>query len=117
MNNKLSLLGGLSINEFLREYWQKKPLLIRQAIPEFAGLLDPKQLIQLACKEDVQARLVNHKRGKWHLHHSPFEAADFNAFGKSAWSILVQGVNHNLPQAAELLKRFSFIPHTRLARE
>lgn len=114
MNKKLSLLGGLSINEFLREYWQKKPLLIRQAIPEFTGLLDPKQLIKLACKEDAQARLVNHKRGRWHLHHGPFEAADFNALGKSAWSILVQGVNHNLPKAAELLKRFSFIPHTRL---
>lgn len=114
MNKKLSLLGDLSINEFLREYWQKKPLLIRQAIPEFTGLLDPKQLIKLACEEDAQARLVNHKRGKWHLHHGPFEAADFDALGKTSWSILVQGVNHTLPQAAELLKHFSFIPHTRL---
>jgi len=114
MNKKISLLGDLSINEFLREYWQKKPLLIRQAIPEFTGLLNPKQLIELACDADAQARLVNHKRGKWHLHHGPFDAADFTALGKTAWSILVQGVNHTLPQAADLLKRFSFIPHTRL---
>ena len=114
MNKKLSLLGDLSINEFLREYWQKKPLLIRQAIPQFAGLLDPKQLVKLACEEDAQARLVSYKRGKWHLQQGPFEAADLTALGKTAWSILVQGVNHTLPQAAELLKRFSFIPHTRL---
>lgn len=114
MKKKLSLLGNLSINEFLRDYWQKKPLLIRQAIPEFTGLLNPKQLIELACDADAQARLVHHKRGKWYLHHGPFDAADFTSLGKAAWSILVQGVNHTLPQAADLLKRFSFIPHTRL---
>lgn len=114
MKNKITLLGGLSINEFLRDYWQKKPLLIRQAIPEFTGLLNPRQLIDLACTADAQARLVSHKRGKWHLHHGPFDAADFPALGKTQWSVLVQGVNHTLPQAADLLKRFNFIPYTRL---
>lgn len=114
MKNKTTLLGGLSINEFLREYWQKKPLLIRQAIPEFTGLINPRQLIALACTPDAQARLVNCKRGKWHLHHGPFETADFSTLGKTQWTVLVQGVNHVLPQAADLLKRFSFIPHTRL---
>ena len=49
MNIKLTLLGGLTVNEFLRDYWQKKPLLIRQAVPGFKGLLDPQQLIDLAC--------------------------------------------------------------------
>jgi 50S ribosomal protein L16 3-hydroxylase len=114
MKKKSMLLGGLSINEFLRDYWQKKPLLIRQAIPDFTGLLTPQQLTGLACNTDAQARLVEHKRGKWHLHHGPFDAADFSALGKTQWSVLVQGVNHTLPQAADLLKRFSFIPHSRL---
>jgi len=114
MENNLTLLGGLSVKEFLRDYWQKKPLLIRQAIPGFTGLLDPQQLMTLACTPDAQARLVAHKRGLWHLEQGPFETEDFSRLGKTKWTMLVQGVNHTLPQAAELLKRFSFIPHTRL---
>ena len=114
MKNHLTLLGGLSVKEFLRDYWQKKPLLIRQAIPGFAGLLDPQQLMTLACAPDAQARLVTHKRGQWQLQQGPFEAEDFSSLGKTKWTMLVQGVNHVLPPAAELLKNFSFIPHARL---
>ena len=109
-----NLLGGLSANVFLRDYWQKKPLLIRQAMPQFDGLLDPKQLIALACDPDAQSRLVTQRRGQWQLNQSPFEAEDFDGLGKSKWTVLVQGLNHYLPQAAELLKQFSFIPHARL---
>ncbi len=114
MKSKLALLGGLGANEFLRDYWQKKPLLIRRAIPEFNGLLDPRQLIALACTEDVQARLVTQQRGKFELRQAPFEPEDFDLAGKVKWSVLVQGVNHHLPEAAALLKNFSFIPHARL---
>jgi 50S ribosomal protein L16 3-hydroxylase len=114
MKNNLTLLGGLSVEEFLHEYWQKKPLLIRQAIPGFKGLLDANQLSDLACHPDAQSRLVQFKRGKWLLQHGPFENEDLNRLGKSRWTILVQGINHYLPQAAELLKRFNFIPHSRL---
>ncbi len=114
MKNNLTLLGGLSVKEFLRDYWQKKPLLIRRAIPGFTGLLDPQQLMSLACTEDAQARLVTHKRGLWQLQQGPFEAEDFAIQSKTKWTMLMQGVNHTLPQAAELLKHFSFIPHARL---
>lgn len=114
MKNNLTLPGGLSVKEFLRDYWQKKPLLIRQAIPGFTGLLNPHQLIELSCTPDAQARLVSHKRGQWHLHHGPFDPGDFAKIGKAKWTVLVQGVNHSLPSAAELLKRFNFIPHARL---
>jgi 50S ribosomal protein L16 3-hydroxylase len=114
MENNLTLLGSLSVKEFLRDYWQKKPLLIRQAIPGFSGLLDPQQLKALACTADAQARLVAHKRGLWQLQQGPFETEDFSILGKTKWTLLVQGVNHSLPQAAELLKRFCFIPHSRL---
>ncbi|MDD5471615.1 MAG: cupin domain-containing protein [Sideroxydans sp.] len=109
------LLGGLSPQKFLRDYWQKKPLLIRQAVPGFKGLLDPKQLMALACDEDTQARLVTYQRGEFDLRHSPFVAKDFSGLSKKGqWSVLVQGVNHFLPEATELLKRFDFIPHARL---
>ena len=108
------MLGGLTVDQFLRDYWQKKPLLIRKAFPAFDGLLDPQQLLALACTEDVQARLVTQSRGKFDLLQSPFEPEDFTDFGKAKWTVLVQGVNHHLPEAAALIKHFSFIPHARL---
>ncbi len=111
---KNTLLGGLTPQQFLRDYWQKKPLLIRQAVPGFKGLLDPQQLMDLACDEDAQARIVTQQRGKFGLQHSPFTPEDFDGFGKAKWTVLVQGVNHFLPQAAELIKRFNFVPHARL---
>jgi len=119
MKNNPSLLGGLTVEQFLHDYWQKKPLLIRQAFPAFSGLLDPRQLIALACAEDVQARLVTKQRGNFELEQAPFEPEDFDRLvktkgGKAQWTVLVQGVNHYLPEAAALLKHFSFIPHARL---
>lgn len=113
MKTKLTLLGGLTVEEFLRDYWQKKPLLIRQAVPGFKGLLDPQQLIELSCLDDAQARLVKQSRGAWQLAHGPFEPDEMDKL-RGKWTVLVQGVNHVLPQATELLKRFSFIPHARL---
>ncbi|MBI3223003.1 MAG: cupin domain-containing protein [Nitrosomonadales bacterium] len=112
MKNIENFLGGLTVNEFLHEYWQKKPLLIRRALPEFSGLMAPQQLIALACADEAQARLVTQQRGSFDLQHGPFEPEDFERKGK--WTVLVQGVNHHLPEAAELLRNFSFIPHARL---
>ncbi len=114
MKINLTLLGGLSVDKFLREYWQKKPLLIRQAIPGFNGLLDPAQLAELACNPEAQSRLVQFKRNKWHLQHGPFDEQSLDSLGKSGWTLLVQGINHFLPGAADLLQQFSFIPHSRL---
>ena len=114
MKNHLTLLGGMTVKEFLRDYWQKKPLLIRQAIPGFNGLLNPQQLVDMACSEDAQARLITQKRKQWQLQQGPFEADDFSGLGKSLWTVLVQGVNHTQPRAAELIKQFNFIPHARL---
>ncbi len=119
MKSKPLWLGGLTIKEFLSDYWQKKPLLIRQAFPQFQGLINPQQLIALACTEDIQARLVTRQRGKFKLRQAPFEPADFERLGKKSeantkWTVLVQGVNHYLLEAAGLLKHFAFIPHARL---
>jgi len=109
-----TLLGALSVEEFLRDYWQKKPLLIRGAIPDFSGLLSPQQAIELACTEDVQARLVIQRKGQFELQQSPFEPQDFKGLSKTKWTVLVQGLNHHLSTATDLLKQFDFIPHARL---
>ncbi len=114
MKTSSTLLGELGVQEFLRDYWQKKPLLIRGALPGFSGLLSPEELIHLACTEDAQARLVTQRQGEYHLQHSPFTKKDFKCLNKMPWTVLVQGVNHHLQSAAELLKAFNFIPHARL---
>lgn len=111
---KLDQLGGLTAQEFLTEYWQKKPLLIRQAFPGFGDWLTPDELAGLACEEDAQSRLVLERRGKWYLENGPFDEARFAALPKKGWSLLVQGVNHFLPEGEALLQQFDFIPTARL---
>jgi 50S ribosomal protein L16 3-hydroxylase len=114
MNKPLQLLNNLTPAQFLAEYWQKKPLLIRGAIPNFTGLMSPNDLAGLACEDDVQARIIRQSKGKWSVQSSPFDEAVFNKLPKRDWALLVQGVNHYLPEAADLLAQFNFIPHARL---
>lgn len=114
MNNPLALLNQLTPAEFLAEYWQKKPLLIRQAIPNFQGLLTPNELAGLACEEEAQSRIVQNIDDAWHLTHGPFDEDTLTSLPEKNWTLLVQCVNHHLPEAAELLSQFNFIPHARL---
>lgn len=108
------LLGGLSPGTFLREYWQKKPLLVRDALPGFQGLLTHSELIDLACRDDAQSRLITQKNGVWRVRHGPFTLGSFSRLPKKKWTLLVQDVNHFLPAARDLLLQFNFIPHSRL---
>jgi 50S ribosomal protein L16 3-hydroxylase len=111
---KNTLLGGLSPRAFLREHWQKKPLLIRGAFPGFAGLLSPEDLMNLARRDDAQSRLVHQQRHRWQVSHGPFTPQSFLRLPSARWTLLVQDVNHFLPSARELLLKFNFIPHARL---
>lgn len=113
-NTPLTLLNQLTPEQFLSEYWQKKPLLIRQAIPGFTGLLAPNDLAGLACEDEVQSRLVQLNKGQWQVTHGPMSEKTFKRLPEQDWTLLVQGVNHYLPEAADLLAQFSFIPHARL---
>ncbi len=118
-NNPLALLGGLTPESFLAEYWQKKPLLIRSAIPLFTGLLSPEELAGLACEDEVQSRIVEYKKGKWYANHGPFDDEDFASLTEKPtpennWTLLVQSVNHHLPEGSALLQQFDFIPYARL---
>jgi 50S ribosomal protein L16 3-hydroxylase len=110
----MQLLGGLSAKNFLSRFWQKKPLLIRDAIPGFTGIIQPPELFRLAGRDDVESRIVRHQGGRWTLAHGPFAPADIGRQPKSAWTLLVQGVNLHHPPADALLRRFAFIPYARL---
>jgi 50S ribosomal protein L16 3-hydroxylase len=112
--NYLALLGGISAEEFLSEYWQKKPLLIRNAISDFQGLLSPDELAGLACEEDVQSRLISFNAKRWELEQGPFNEVRFSELPEHGWTLLVQELNHHLQDAANLLKQFNFIPYARL---
>jgi 50S ribosomal protein L16 3-hydroxylase len=109
-----TLLGGLSPARFLRDYWHKRPLLVRAALPGFSGLLSPAALRGLACREDVESRLIQGRDTDWQLDHGPFRKRDFSRLPPTAWTLLVQSLNHVLPEADALLSRFDFIPHARL---
>lgn len=113
-NQPLPLLNNLTPAQFLAEYWQKKPLLIHQAIPNFKGVISPNDLAGLACEVDVQARIIKQKKDIWTVQNSPFDETDFTKLPAKDWALLVQSVNHYLPEATDLLAQFNFIPHARL---
>lgn len=108
------LLGGLAPEDFLRDYWQKRPLLVRQALPGFGGQLGPDGLKRLACREDAESRLVRTARGRWHLDHGPFTVGELDHLPRRNWSLLVSGVNMLLPLGDKLLRVFGFLPQARL---
>lgn len=108
------LLGGLSPEQFMRRYWQKKPLLIRQAIPGFEPLLSRAALFELAGQDTVESRLIEHKDKGWKLRHGPFARQAFPPFSRPTWTLLVQSVDTHVQSAHELLQRFRFVPDARL---
>src|SRR5450755_95746 len=108
------LLGGLSAAAFLRKYWQKKPLLVRQAVSAFQGLLTRSELFALAGRDDVESRLVRRARGRWTLAQGPFRLSELKNLPARDWTLLVQGVNLHVAAADDLLRRFAFVPYARL---
>lgn len=111
-----SPLGGLPVDAFLAEYWQKKPLLIRGAVPGFADPIDPETLAGLACEEDAEARIVlrRHRGKDWVVRDGPFDEAAFARLPAAGWTLLVQAVDHWVPAVAALRDRFRFIPDWRI---
>ncbi|MBF7694347.1 ribosomal protein uL16 3-hydroxylase [Acinetobacter rathckeae] len=115
MSQALNVLGGLTAETFLREYWQKKPLLVRNALPELATLLEPSDIQELALEEHVTARLIL-QQGKahdqWQTKNSPLKTKDFKKLPKY-WTLLVQAVDQHSLELAEMWQKFSFIPQWR----
>jgi 50S ribosomal protein L16 3-hydroxylase len=108
------LLGGLSPAQFMRRHWQKKPLLIRNAIPGFAPLLSRQQLFDMAADEAVESRLIVRQPQGWKLRHGPLTRQQLPPLRQAGWTLLVQGVDQHLDAAHELLQRFRFVPDARL---
>jgi 50S ribosomal protein L16 3-hydroxylase len=109
---KLPLLGDITPAQFLRDYWHKKPLLIRQAIPGFKPLLPLDKLAELATHNYVESRLVTAGDGQWDMQHGPLESLPPRT--RKEWTLLVQGVNLQDERADALLRQFRFIPDARL---
>ncbi len=109
---KSTLLGGMTPQQFLHDYWHKKPLLIRQAIPGFQPLLSREALCAMATRDDVESRLVTHFGKHWQLQSGPFP--QLPEFDKKGWTMLVQGVNLHEDTADALMQQFRFVPDARL---
>ena len=107
-------LGGMSIDAFLSEYWQKKPLLIRNALAQIESPVDADVLAGLACEENVESRLIIKDGESWQLQHGPFIDEIFSTLPESDWTLLVQALDQRVPKAAELLELFNFIPRWRI---
>jgi 50S ribosomal protein L16 3-hydroxylase len=114
VTSTLPLLGGLTPQQFMRRHWQKKPLLVRQAMPGFRPVLDRAALFRLAGEPQVESRLVQQKAAGWRMKQGPFGPRSLPALSAGAWTLLVQGVDLHDAGAHALLQNFRFIPDARL---
>jgi 50S ribosomal protein L16 3-hydroxylase len=114
LNRKTHILGKTSVNDFLKNYWQKKPLLIKNAIPNFVSPITESDLFIIAQNEEAVSRLIEHKQGIWQVKYGPFKKSDLPKKTNIPWTILVQNINHYFPFAESFLNLFKFIPYARL---
>ena len=117
VNKPLTLLGGISPAEFMNTYWQRKPLLVRQAIPEFKALLSRSELFDLAEHNEVESRLVMGANGgqrDWQMQRGPFKRRAIPKLTERDWTLLVQGVDLHDDRVADLMQQFRFVPDARL---
>ena len=107
---------GMPADVFLRDYWQKHPLLIRGALPGFESPLSPEDLAGLACEDGVLARIVAHdaQADKWMLRHGPFPEDMFPAMPHHDWTLLVQDVDKWDADVRAVLQHFDFLPRWRI---
>lgn len=114
ITQQLPLLGGISPERFMQRHWQKKPLLVRGALPGFRALLDRSALFALAAQDDVESRLVVQGQGGWKLRHGPLARRTLPPLNQREWSLLVQGVDLHNEAVHALMQAFRFVPDTRL---
>lgn len=114
VNQPLSLLAGLTPAQFMRRHWQKKPLLVRQAIAGYQPFLSRAALARLASREEVESRLIVQKDQGWTLKKGPFPARSLPPLNQEGWTLLVQGVDLHVPAGHALLQQFRFVPDARM---
>lgn len=106
--------AGVGLEEFLASYWQRKPLVMPGALPGFVSPLEANELAGLACEDGVESRLVSRRDGQWWLKNGPFAESDLVSLPTADWSLLVQDVEKHLPDLAQVLHPFRFLPAWRL---
>jgi 50S ribosomal protein L16 3-hydroxylase len=107
-------LARFDIDTFLRDYWQQRPLLIRNPWVAWVNPLEPDELAGLACEAEVESRLVIGAQGSWAVEHGPLAEERFALLGQEPSTLLVQAVDHHVPEVAALLAPFRFIPNWRM---
>ena len=112
MQKNINPLGELSPEDFLRDYWQKKPLVIRQAFPDFESPISAEELAGLACEEDVNSRIVmeHGEAHPWQAIYGPMDDEVFARMPDTHWTLLVNDVEKHLPELAWIVDAFRFIP-------
>lgn len=108
-----SPLGACTIDRFLREHWQRKPLVARGVVPALADALGRDDLLDLACRDDVESRLIVGSGRQWQLRHGPFRRRDFARLPARCWTVLVNGIETVVPAARRLQSAFGFVPYAR----
>lgn len=114
---KMVHFNEISLTRFLQEYWQKRPLVIRNALPNFINPLTPDELAGLALEEEIESRIVfetPQNAPYWQLKRGPFVEKDFTQLPATHWTLLVQGVDRFIPEVNSMLHDFNFIPHWRI---
>lgn len=115
LNTPLTLLGGMTAQTFLDEYWQKKPLLIRAGLTDFDVPLDADELAGMAMEEEVESRIViENGKTPWETQQGPFDENTFSALPEKEWTLLIQAVDHWVPEVQNLKEQFQFLPSWRL---
>ncbi len=115
MTDSKSLLGDVSVAEFLSDYWQQKPLLVRNALPDWPNPVSPDELAGLALEEEVESRIVVEQGvSPWELRHGPFDEGTFAQLPPTGWTLLVQALDLWVPEVQTLLQHFDFLPRWRL---
>ncbi len=107
-------IHNFDIADFLANTWQRKPQLIKNAFPNFVSPLAPEDLAGLACEPEIESRLITESDGEWFVSHGPIAESKFNTLTESHWTLLVQAVDHWVPEVADLLDNFRFIPSWRI---
>lgn len=110
----LALLGGLSPSQFMKRHWQKKPLLVRNAIPGFVPCVGRADLVALAGQDGVESRLIVDSPKGWKMKHGPFPKRSLPPFSQKKWTFLVQGVDLHHDGVHALMQQFRFVPDARL---
>ncbi len=109
-------LGKLGVEQFIKDYWQQKPVVIQQGFKNFTSPISAEELAGLACEDDVHSRIVIEKGGDrpWQLIDGPMDEAVFSALPETHWTLLVNDVEKHLPELANIVDAFRFIPEWRI---